>query len=74
MTTRKMFRDDLDLGACPECTGISIDGGSFDVDGCNIRQELTCADCDCEWFDTWTLSSRTISRARVPAVIVIEFY
>ena len=50
MTVRKMFREDLDLGACPECAGISIDGSSFDVDGCDVRQELTCADCDCEFY------------------------
>jgi hypothetical protein len=67
-----MFRDELNLVACPECAGITLEGGPLMVDGCDIRQEVKCLDCDCEWFDTWTLSTRTIDRGRHPTVI--EFY
>ncbi len=72
MTVRKMFRDELDPGACPECGNISIDGSSFDFEGTDVRQELTCADCGAEWFDTFTLSSRTVDTCVEP--YVIEFY
>jgi hypothetical protein len=72
MTTRKMFRDELTPGACPECAAITLDYGLPTLDGWNIRQEVKCLDCGCGWFDTWTLSTRTIDRGRHPTVI--EFY
>jgi hypothetical protein len=53
---------DLDLAGCPKCAGISIDGRSFDVDGFEVSQELSCADCDASWTDVWTLSERMIDR------------
>ena len=72
MALRTMKLKDLDLEGCPECAGISIDGDSFDPDGVEVSQALTCADCGAEWTDTWTLSRRVIDRAREPVVIAFE--
>lgn len=72
MTIKRMFLEDLDFGACPECAGINLKTGPLKLDGYDIRQEVKCLDCECGWFDTYTITTRTIDRARAPGVI--EFY
>ena len=73
MTIRTMSLKDLDLEGCPECAGISIDGSSFDVDGCEVSQSVTCADCSASWTDVWTLSRRMIDRDRDDGVDTVHF-
>ncbi|MEX3983754.1 formate dehydrogenase accessory protein FdhE [Paraburkholderia sp. EG287A] len=41
---------------CPSCGSHDISGGSITVDGRSAYQGVTCADCDAEWNDTYTLT------------------
>lgn len=42
-----------DGGGCPACGSDQIEGGSFDVDGNTMRQEMVCMDCDAGWEDVY---------------------
>lgn len=43
-------------GSCPRCGSISIEGGSFDMDGTEVSQRIICDDCGLFWWDTYRLS------------------
>lgn len=42
-------------GNCPRCNSESIDGESFDMDGREVMQEITCISCGLVWLDTYML-------------------
>jgi predicted nucleic-acid-binding Zn-ribbon protein len=42
---------------CPFCGSKDIEGGSFDVTGDEVSQELTCQKCDRRWYEFYILTS-----------------
>lgn len=60
MSIRTMKRADVDLGACPNCGNISLDGSSFDSDGGEVSQNLSCADCSATWTDVFEIIRRVL--------------
>ena len=42
---------------CPFCGSSQIEGSSIDVDAGNAHQEMSCTNCDSEWWDAYKLDS-----------------
>ena len=43
-------------GHCPYCKAFEIEGGSFDFDGNQVFQEVSCLVCEKTWVDVYTLT------------------
>lgn len=47
---------------CPFCGGGNIEGGPVEIDGGDAWQEITCADCEADWTDHYTLTGYSAPR------------
>jgi transcription elongation factor Elf1 len=41
---------------CPRCGDVSVDGGSFDMNGNEVCQEIYCIACGLRWYDHYKLN------------------
>lgn len=58
MFTKKQEKTYLENGGtkCPKCGSENIEGASWNADGGGTAsQEVSCLDCDAEWFDVYNL-------------------
>jgi transcription elongation factor Elf1 len=42
-------------GKCPKCKSEDITGASIEIDGDYAVQEVSCSDCEAEWYDYYKL-------------------
>lgn len=47
-------------GCCPVCGSDNIEGDGFTVEGNTCFQEVSCMDCDAEWYENYDLASYTL--------------
>jgi len=43
-------------GCCPKCKSTNIEGGSLEMGGNQVWQEVSCIDCGLEFMDIYTLT------------------
>lgn len=44
-------------GACPICGSTDLSGGSIDLEGGAVYQEVTCQACEAHWTDCYHLAN-----------------
>jgi len=43
-------------GFCPFCQSPQIQGSDFEVAGSECTQEMTCLECEAQWYDVYELA------------------
>lgn len=68
--TQAQFMANALNGGCPVCGSDDIEGGSFDVDGAEASQEVSCKDCHAGWVESYSLSSYFITEGAETALFL----
>ena len=54
MLTNKQYRA-RDEGSCPFCNSQDLEWHNLDFDGKYAKHEVSCLDCEKEWYDVYKL-------------------
>ena len=57
VTAKKIDKYIKHGSCCPACSSDSINGGSLEVDGTIVMQNLDCVDCGLMWTDIYRLET-----------------
>ena len=64
LASEKDLKEYVERGGirCPFCSSDQIEGGSFDYEGAQVWQKISCLSCGEEWTDVYELRRAEIWR------------